>query len=132
MKRMLDTQLLLWAAVDSDRLPAEVRDMLRDSGVHPVFSAASIWEVAIKSALGREDFSFAPSLLRRGLLENGYSELPVTGRHAAAVARLPPIHGDPFDRIILAQAEVEEMALFTTDAALKRYGGPVRLVEPSA
>ena len=93
-----------------------------------VYSAASIWEVAIKSGLGRADFTVDPRLLRRGLLENGYTEMPVTGSHAAAVDRLPPIHRDPFDRILVAQALVEGQTLLTADEVVARYRGPVRLI----
>ena len=91
-----------------------------------VFSAASLWEVAIKNGLGREEFSVDPRLLHRGLLENGYVELPVTGAHAAAVDLLPPIHMDPFDRILIAQAQIEGITLLTADEVVTRYPGPIR------
>ena len=93
-----------------------------------IVSAASLWEVAIKSGLGREDFRVDPRLLRRGLLENGYDELPVSGAHATAVDLLPPIHRDPFDRILVAQAQIEGITLLTTDEIVVRYPGPIRML----
>ena len=92
------------------------------------FSAASLWEVAIKHGLGRSDFKVDPRLLRRGLIDNGYDELPVTSAHAVVVDSLPPIHKDPFDRILVAQAIVEGIVLLTADAVVAQYSGPVRLV----
>ena len=89
---------------------------------------ASLWEVAIKNGLGRADFSVDPSLLRRGLLENGYTELPVTGAHAVAVHGLPPIHKDPFDRLLVAQALIEGVTLVTMDEVVRRYPGPIRVL----
>ena len=97
-----------------------------DSGNELVFGAASLWEVAIKNGLGREEFSVDPRLLRRGLLENGYVELPVTGAHAVAVDLLPPTHMDPFDRILVAQAQIEGFTLLTADEVVARYPGPIR------
>jgi PIN domain nuclease of toxin-antitoxin system len=87
-----------------------------------------LWEVAIKRGLGREDFRVDPRLLRRGLLDNGYRELPITSEHAVAVDGLPPIHKDPFDRLLVAQATVEGIALLTADPLVARYPGPVRQV----
>lgn len=128
MKLLVDTHLLLWAAGASARLPAEARALLEDRLNTPVFSAASLWEVTIKAGLGRPDFHVEPSLLRRGLLDNGWQELAVSSAHAIAVAQLPPLHRDPFDRLLLAQATVEGMLLLTADAALAEYPGPVRRV----
>lgn len=128
MTTLLDTHLLLWAAGFPERLPHEVREFLNDPATEPVYSAASLWEVAIKSGLGRTDFSVDPRLLRRGLLENGYSELPITGAHAVAVDLLPEIHKDPFDRILVAQAQVEGITLWTMDELVGRYPGPIHVV----
>ena len=128
MNLLLDTHVLLWAAGASGRLPAEGRTLLEQPETQPVFSAASIWEVAIKTGMGRPDFRVDPHLLRRGLLENGYTELPVTGAHAVAVALLPPLHKDPFDRILIAQAQVEGITLLTADAIVGRYPGPIRVL----
>jgi PIN domain nuclease of toxin-antitoxin system len=128
MKVLLDTHLLLWAAAQPGRLSQAARDILEDEAHTLVFSAASIWEVAIKRGLNRADFTVEPSVLRRGLLDNGYSELPITAAHAAAVTGLPALHKDPFDRMLLAQALHEGFPLLTSDATLAGYGGPVRLV----
>lgn len=125
MKFLLDTHLLLWAAGMPERLPSRARKMLDHSDSEPVVSAASLWEVAIKADLGREDFRVDAGLLRRGLLEHGYTELPVSGAHATAVSRLPKIHKDPFDRILVAQAQLEEITLLTVDAVVARYPGPI-------
>ncbi len=129
MTVLLDTHLLLWAAGLPDRLPPAVREFLDDSASEPVYSAASLWEVAIKSGLGRTDFTADPRLLRRGLLDNGYSELPVTGAHVAAVDLLPEIHRDRFDRMLVAQAQVEGITLWTMDEVVGRYPGPIQVVE---
>ena len=126
MKILLDTHLLLWAAGMPERLPAQARVLLERADTEPMVSAASLWEVTIKSGLGRTDFSVDPRMLRRGLLENGYSELDVTGVHATAVGLLPPIHKDPFDRILVAQAQIEGLTLLTTDEIVARYPGPIR------
>lgn len=93
-----------------------------------VFSAASLWEVTIKAGLGRADFQVDPHLLRRGLIENDYEELPVTSQHAVAVGQLPDVHRDPFDRILVAQAMVEGLLLLTHDPFVQAYPGPIRAV----
>lgn len=128
MKLLLDTQLLLWAAGQPERLSAAARKLLNDPSHELLFSAASLWEISIKNTLGREDFRVEPRLLRRGLLDNGYAELPVTGQHAVNIDSLPPLHKDPFDRLLLAQALSEGITLLTGDAQLARYTGPVRKV----
>lgn len=128
MKLLLDTHLLLWAVAQPDRLPPEARKLLEDPGNELLFSAASLWEVAIKSGLGREDFQVEPRVLRRGLLDNGYGELAIFSAHAVSVDTLPPIHKDPFDRILVAQALVEGITLLTSDPWVAKYPGPVRKV----
>ncbi|MCY3689373.1 MAG: type II toxin-antitoxin system VapC family toxin [Gammaproteobacteria bacterium] len=128
MNCLLDTQLLLWAAGDPDRLANDVRVLLQDPQTQPHYSAASIWEVAIKNGLGRPDFRADPRLLRRGLLENGYIELPVTGAHAAEIDLLPPIHKDPFDRLLIAQCRIEGLNFLTTEKLVARYPGPIQAV----
>ena len=127
MKFLLDTHLLLWAAGNPDRLPAAPRRLLDD--FHElIFSSASLWEVAIKHGLGRGDFRVDARLLRRGLLDNGYGELPITSEHAVALNSLPSIHQDPFDRILIAQSMVEGITLLTTDPPVAQYPAPVRKV----
>ncbi len=125
---LLDTHLLLWAAGCPERLSQAARRMIADPRNALWFSAASIWEITIKRGLGRPDFRVDPHLLRRGLLENGYTELPITSTHVLATAHLPPIHKDPFDRILVAQAESEGALLLTSDETVARYPGPVRKV----
>ena len=128
MKFLLDTHLLLWAAGEPERLPEQARTLMESPEHELVFSAASLWEVAIKSGLGREDFKVDASVLRRGLIENGYLELPIAGDHVVAVASLPALHRDPFDRLLVAQAQVEGITLLTSDPLVAAYPGPVRKV----
>lgn len=128
MKLLLDTHLLLWAAGEPDRLSVRARSLMEDQDNGLVFSAASLWEVTIKAGLGRADFQIDPHLLRRGLIENGYEELPVTGQHALAVGQLPDVHRDPFDRILVAQATVEGLLLLTHDPLVQAYPGPITAV----
>jgi PIN domain nuclease of toxin-antitoxin system len=109
-------------------LPAAARTMLEDPRNEPVFSAASLWEIAIKSGLGRDDFQVDMRLLRRGLLDNGYGELPITGAHAVAFEGLPPIHKDPFDRLLVAQSMVEGIILLTANPLVAQYPAPVQKV----
>ncbi|RFF26768.1 MULTISPECIES: type II toxin-antitoxin system VapC family toxin [unclassified Wenzhouxiangella] len=125
---LLDTHLLLWAAAGDARLPDSVFSRLEDETARPLYSAASIWEVVIKSGLGRKDFHVDAALLRRGLLDNGYQELPITGAHTLAVDRLPDHHRDPFDRILAAQSNAEGIELLTADQTLATYPGPITLV----
>ena len=125
MKLLLDTHLLLWAAGEPERLPVPARALLNAPENELFFSAASLWEVAIKCGLGRDDFRVNARLLRRGLLDNGYGELPILSEHAVAIDSLPPIHKDPFDRILIAQATVEGITLLTVDPLVAEYTGPV-------
>ncbi|GAB4356149.1 MAG: type II toxin-antitoxin system VapC family toxin [Methylohalobius sp. ZOD2] len=125
MKLLLDTHLLLWAAGLPERLPAKAHQLLEDPDNDLLFSAANLWEIAIKSNLDRDDFQVDARVLRRGLIDNGYLELPITSQHAVEIDLLPPIHKDPFDRILLAQATVEGITLLTADTLLARYPGPV-------
>ena len=128
MRLLLDTHILLWAKAEPRRLPADARAMLLDLDNTLLFSVASLWEVAIKSGQPRGDFQVDSRVLRRVLLDDGYEELAITGGHAVAVAALPPIHKDPFDRMLAAQAMVEGITLLTADPLVARYPCPVRLV----
>lgn len=128
MKLLFDTHLLLWAATAPEKLPPKALDMLEDVSVTPLYSAASIWEVAIKARLGREDFRIDPRVWRTGLNENGYYELSIDSGHALVAAELPMIHGDPFDRMLVAQAKAEGVTLVTADAQIAEYDGPIELV----
>lgn len=128
MRILLDTHLLLWSVASSRRLPKQARALLLDAANEVFYSAASVWEVAIKSTLRRSDFKVDPTVLVRALAQSGFSELPVTATHAAGVARLPVIHRDPFDRLLVAQSFAEPMTLLTNDAMLARYGPLVQAV----
>ena len=128
MKALLDTHLLLWNAGRPDRLSVEARRIFDDPENELFFSSASLWEIAIKTSLGRSDFAVDARLLRRGLLDHGFGEVPVTGEHAVAVGDLQPIHKDPFDRILIAQARVEGITLLTSDSTIARYGGAIQKV----
>lgn len=105
-----------------------MRALIEDADNELLFSVASIWEVAIKQGLRRDDFQVDPRSLRRGLLDNGYGELAVTGEHAVTLDLLPVIHKDPFDRMLVAQSMVEGITLLTTDPIVGRYPGPIRRV----
>jgi PIN domain nuclease of toxin-antitoxin system len=128
MRLLIDTHLLLWSAGQSARLSPRARSLIGDPDNELLFSAASLWEITIKAGLGRRDFRVDPARLRRGLLNNGYRELAVTGEHAVAVAGLPTIHKDPFDRLLLAQSIVEDVTLLTSDAVMAQYPASVRQV----
>jgi len=128
MKLLLDTHLLLWAAEGSNRLSPTASALIEAPDNELFFSSASLWEIAIKRGLGRDDFQVNPRLLRRGLLDNGYSELPIVSEHAVTIDSLPALHKDPFDRLLIAQAMVEGITLLTADALVAQYPGPVRRV----
>lgn len=128
MKLLLDTHLLLWLAATPKKLSKKARAFIEDQGNELFFSAASIWEIAIKQTLGRADFTVDAHLLRRGLLDNGYSELPILSDHAVAVNGLPDIHKDPFDRMLIAQATAEGFVLLTADVTVAKYPGPINKV----
>ena len=128
MKLLLDTHILLWAIAESRRLSRAARAFIGDPAHELAFSAVSLWEMAIKASLGRSDFRVDVGSVRKRLFDNGYSEIAATGAHAAALANLPLIHKDPFDRMLVAQATVEGLTLITGDPVVARYPGPVRLV----
>lgn len=125
MNLLLDTHVLIWAAYDPARLSARARSLILDPANSLYFSVASIWEVAIKSSLGRTDFAVDPAELRLSLITNEYNEIQIEAAHVLRVATLPPLHADPFDRILLAQAMAEGFVLLTQDAKVIDYGGPV-------
>jgi len=125
---LLDTHLLLWAAGEPERLSLKARSLLLDPGNRLIFSSASLWEIAIKRRLGRDDFNIDARRLWRMLLANGYLELPVSSEHALIAGDLPSLHRDPFDRILVAQARVEGLTLLTVDKAVAKYGEAVQKV----
>lgn len=128
MRILFDTHLLVWGAQNSPRLPSEVSALMTDPSVKSFFSAASVWELAIKASRKRPGLQIDPVRLRGGLLATGYHELPVDSQHALHVLNLPPIHKDPFDRLLVAQAIVEGLPLLTVDPKVSAYGEPVRRV----
>ena len=119
MKLLVDTHLLLWAAADT--LPKKAVPYFNKKEYDLFFSPASIWEIIIKKGLNRPDFQVDPNALYWGLLDSGYSELEITCSHALLVADLPPIHKDPFDRILIAQAKASGVALITADKTVSVY-----------
>jgi PIN domain nuclease of toxin-antitoxin system len=119
MKLLLDTHLLLWAAADT--LPKKAKELIANEDNILLFSAASIWEIVIKNGLGRLDFQIDTYMLHNGLLNNGYLEIAVDSYHSLFVGKLPLIHKDPFDRILVAQAQMEKATLLTCDKILTDY-----------
>ena len=128
MRVLLDTHVLLWALAEPRRLDAETRATIESGDTEMLFSAASIWEIAIKSSLGRAGFAFDPGEIARAALDTGFIELAVRSNAAALVARLPLLHRDPFDRVLIAQAIVEPANLYTADPQLVPYSDLVRRI----
>jgi len=126
MNLLLDTHILIWAAMDE--LPKEAAKYVDDINNKLYFSPASIWEIVIKNGLGRKDFFVDPTSLYSGLIDAGYEELEITGRHTLLVSTLPLLHKDPFDRILLAQSASERISLLTADALVAQYPGSVIFV----
>lgn len=118
---LVDTHLLIWWASMPEQLPEPARRRLASRDRPLFFSLVSLWEVAIKASLGREDFQVDPSALRRGLLREEFQELPIEVEHVLAVRQLPLIHRDPFDRLLVVQALQEHLRLLTTDKTLMGY-----------
>ena len=128
MNLLLDTHMLLWAASDPQKISAKGRNLLLAAENQLFFSTASLWEISIKNGLERPDFSVDPRRLWRMLQASGYRELTVSAEHAIAVNDLPPLHKDPFDRILVAQARVEGFLLLTADKLVAKYGDSVKKV----
>jgi PIN domain nuclease of toxin-antitoxin system len=128
MRLLLDTHVLIWAVDEPSRLDAATRDLLEDPANEVLFSAASIWEIAIKAALGRADFPRRPEPIAQAARETGFVELPISAAIAARVVDLPLHHRDPFDRLLVAQALAEPAQFLTADPLLLRYSELVRLI----
>ena len=128
MKLLLDTHILLWAAGQPDKLPESARKMLLDDRNTLFFSSANIWEIVIKKGIGRDDFKVDPERMRKMLVLNDYKELAITTEHVLRVSALPPLHKDPFDRILIAQARSEGMLLMTVDLSVIKYGEGIQAV----
>lgn len=121
MRFLLDTHLLIWSQIDTKRISARTRRLMEDQGNDLYFSVVSLWEIGVKRALNRPEFDIDPRLLRGELLSTGYTELLVSAEHALAVEQLPPLHKDPFDRLLLCQTLVEGLTLLTKDEAILAY-----------
>ena len=128
MKFCLDTNLILWTMFQPEKLSPKASEILRDRQHSLYFSVVSIWETAIKTALSRSDFDVDARNLRRYLFNEGYGELSIQSEHAFLAATLPPLHKDPFDRMLIAQATVEGITLLTADAKIAKYPGPIERV----
>jgi PIN domain nuclease of toxin-antitoxin system len=128
MKFLLDTHYLIWALLDHSKIRPNIRSILSDPENQLFFSVSSIWEIAIKRGSHRPYFLYDPRVIRRHLIDDGYFEIPILSQHAVEVDSLPPIHKDPFDRILIAQAKVEGITLLTADATIAQYPGPIRKV----
>ena len=125
MNLLLDTHILLWAAADPAKLSSETTNLISNKDNRLYFSAASIWEVVIKNGLHRPDFFVDPHILRRGLVDNGYLELPISTQHTLALSHLPDIHKDPFDRMLIAQAVSDRLNLMSDDSKFLYYDCPI-------
>jgi PIN domain nuclease of toxin-antitoxin system len=126
MRFLLDTHLLIWSLIDTKRISARTRRLMEDESNDLYFSVVSLWEIGVKRALNRPEFNMDPHLLRGELLSEGYTELSVTADHALAVEQLPPLHKDPFDRLLLCQTLVEGLTLLTKDEKILAYPVSVR------
>jgi PIN domain nuclease of toxin-antitoxin system len=128
MKFLLDTHFIMWLPIGGRGIKRTARTLLENSDNEFLFSAASLWEIMLKRGRYRSTFGFDAREIRLKMLENGYEELPVMGKHVLGVDALAPIHKDPFDRLLIAQAIVEGITLLTVDATVARYPGPIRKV----
>lgn len=128
MKLLIDTHVFLWWCADDRRLSAAERGSIRDAANEVYLSAASVWEITIKEALGR---LVVPERVSAAALRLGFEALPVTFEHAEATFQLPPLHRDPFDRMLVAQARVESLTLVTRDPSIRSYPG-ISLLPPRA
>lgn len=127
MRVLIDSHVFLWLGSDDERLPAQVRDLLADTGTRVIVSVATTWELAVKVLAGRLRLPRAPELHFAEYLEDYASEvLAIEQRHVDALPELPAIHDDPFDRMLVAQALVEDIDLVTGDDILRRY--PIRTI----
>jgi PIN domain nuclease of toxin-antitoxin system len=123
---LFDTHVLLWALGEPEHLTPEVRELVDQGAVGRSFSVASVWEIVIKSAQRRVDFNADAASVRNALLDSGFREIDITADHVLALRSLPRLHGDPFDRIMIAQANAEGLTFVTADAMLAKY--PVRVL----
>ena len=128
MRLLLDTNVLLWWLSDHSGLSSRAREMIADPGNDILVSSASVWEVAIKAALGRIEVELDD--LEEAILRSGFQPLVIGFRHAVRVGRLPDVHRDPFDRMLVAQARVEKLHIVSHDRVFERYGLRAEGLEP--
>jgi PIN domain nuclease of toxin-antitoxin system len=128
MRILLDTHVLMWVLLEPDRLDRDIHATLEETGNEVLFSAASIWEIAIKYGLRRADFTVAPAEIAQAAIDTGFEELVIRRNAASLVGELPLLHCDPFDRLLVAQAVVEPAELYTMDGRLPSYSQLVRLI----
>ena len=126
MRVLVDTHIVLWWLIDSRKLPEDAERIIKDKDNTIFVSAASIWEIAIKAALGQIEAD--PFAIEAAIEPSGFVALPITGKHAAHISKLPLHHGDPFDRLLVAQSLLETMRLLTGDQVLAQYGEMILLV----
>ena len=126
--RLLDTRLLIWMAFAPEQLPSKLIPDLEDRQQRFFVSVVSLWEVAIKRSLNRPFFQFDAAELRQQLQREGFEELPIRAEHCLAVQNLPWHHKDPFDRLLIAQAQQEQIQLLSCDQSLSQYGACVTLL----
>lgn len=131
MKLLLDTQMIIWATFWPELLSKQALQLIADDENEIYFSPASLWEVAIKSAKNRPDFQVDAKILRTQLLERDYHEIAITGIHTTTIIDLPLLHKDPFDRLLLAQANSEGISLLTSDVTISKYSASVIFVSKS-
>ena len=128
VRLLLDTHVALWALLDDKRLPERGRELIADEDNSVTVSAASVWEIAIKHGLQRGDMPISSTQALRWFRRAGYDLLDIKAEHAVAVEKLPPLHGDPFDRLLVAQALTEPLHLLTHDSIVARYSNAIELI----
>ena len=128
MNFIVDTHLLIWSAIKSPKLSKKASDVLLDRQNNLIVSVVSLWEIALKRSMNRDSFRYEVGPFRAGLLANGYEELALEGRHLVTFSGLPKHHTDPFDRILVSQAQAESMTLLSADLELAAYGELVLVV----
>lgn len=125
MNLLLDTHVALWAITDSLRLAPKARDLIANPANTVWVSVVSLWEITIKHSLGRGDMPISGAQAKHWFEQSGYQLLNIEAPHVLGVAELPPLHNDPFDRLLVAQALAEPLRLITHDAQVARYSDTI-------
>jgi PIN domain nuclease of toxin-antitoxin system len=125
MKLLLDTQMLIWLLYWPDILPPNAGEIISDEKNDLFFSPASLWEVSIKHSQNKPDFQLNARLMQENLLDKGCLEVPITSSHTISAGELPLLHKDPFDRLLIAQALIENLSLLTSDEKIAEYPASV-------